>query len=76
MYVFECEIPLISLIKMENIFESERKQKTKLTIGDFETDEESDLEVEIFVPYIIPPKSIKKIERVDIPPQKWVRSQK
>ena len=76
MYVFECEVPVISLIKMENVFDYERNPDTKLTIGDFETDEGTDLEVEMFVPYNIPPTAIKKTERVDVAPPKWVRHQK
>ena len=72
MYVFKLGIPRISLIKQENVFEP-RKIDTVLTVGRFEVDEETDREVEMFVPYSIPAKCIKNCERLDKPPVRWDR---
>ncbi len=76
MYVFKCEVPVISLIKMDNIFEDERRPITGLTIGDSEAYKGTDLEVEMFVPYNIPLNAIRGIDRIDEVPPKWLWSQR
>jgi len=76
MYVLECDVPVISLIRMENIFDYERKPMTRLKIDTFEVNEETDLQVEMFVPYLIPKEQIKSIEPINKIPVKWVRNRK
>ena len=76
LYVFEIEIPEISILRKQGLFQQENSygKEIILSVGSsFRVNETNDLGVEMFVPYKINPNNILKVTRYDSPPPKWER---
>lgn len=71
LYLFECEVPELSLLRHENVFEYHRRMKGTMKVGEFEVNQEKDLDVEIFIPFGIPREQIKRMTRIEEVPPVW-----
>jgi hypothetical protein len=77
LYLFEIELPRLSLIEQTNLFANERaSEDVFIAVGDeFAASEGGDLGVEMFVSHRIPPDAIRGATRYDHPPPAWRREQ-
>lgn len=73
LFTFVCKVPRINIIKMSGLFEVGARSQRTLKIGEFSTSENSDLDVEMFVPFIINKEWIQSSEVVDKAPIMWTR---
>jgi hypothetical protein len=79
LYLFEIELPVLSLIEQTNLFGNERHEGPEilLRVGDeFTASETGDLGVEMFVPHRIPPDAIRNVTRYDQEPPAWRRERR
>jgi hypothetical protein len=76
LYLFEVEVPEISIIRMNGLFQRESPYggTVELLIGkDFRTNETKDLGVEMFMPFKIDRTDIKSVWKLAEPPPRWER---
>lgn len=72
LYLFEFEIPEVTILKFENLYHRGRFFAPKtIRIGDFSTSEASDPGVEMFVPFFISNKFLKSSKIISEKPLKY-----